>query len=144
MDIDFCRDEFIECPPVERNTVTTYFNDGLFGDGFVLHSLTIDIGVGIDIQVLQTNGVIVYCQFDKEEFFEGHSYSKGYFSYEDNGFGPVCYELDTTVDAIIREIENDCKNSEEYIKRIEDFYEYFDTKSCKRVYEAIRALDEVK
>ena len=64
--------------------------------------------------------------------------------YEDNGFGPVCYELDTTVDAIIREIENDCKNSEEYIKRIEDFYEYFDTKSCKRVYEAIRALDEVK
>ena len=87
---------------------------------------------------------IVYCQFDKEEFFEGHSYSKGYFSYEDNGFGPVCYELDTTVDAIIREIENDCKNSEEYIKRIEDFYEYFDTKSCKRVYEAIRALDEVK
>ena len=86
---------------------------------------------------------IVYSQFDKEQFFSGeHSYTKGYFSYEDNGFGPVCGDLDSTVDAMIQYIENDCKNSDEYISRIEDFYEYFDANSCKRVYEHIRKLDE--
>lgn len=81
---------------------------------------------------------IIYSQFDKEEFFAGeHAYKKGYFSYEDNGFGPVCYDLDSTVNAIIREIENGCRNDEKYIKRIEDFYPYFDENSCKRVYEYI-------
>lgn len=81
---------------------------------------------------------IVYSQFDKDEFFAGeHAYKKGYFSYEDNGFGPVCYDLDSTVNAIIREIENDCRNDEKYVKRIEDFYPYFDENSCKRVYEYI-------
>ena len=87
---------------------------------------------------------IVYCQFDKEEFFKEHSYSQGYFSYEENGFGPVNYDLQTTIDSIIEALGNDCKITEQYEKRIEDFYEYFDAKSCKRVYDAIRALDEVK
>lgn len=80
---------------------------------------------------------VVYSQFDKEEFFRGHSYSQGYFSYEDNGFGPVCYDLESTVDSIIAEIENGCRNSEKYIKRIEEFYPYFDENSCRRVYDAI-------
>ena len=84
---------------------------------------------------------IVYSQFDKEQFFSGeHSYTKGYFSYEDNGFGPVCYDLDTTVEEMIKVIENDCANTEKYISRIEEFYEYFDENSCQRVYEAIRKL----
>lgn len=86
---------------------------------------------------------VVYSQFDKEQFFSGeHSYSKGYFSYEDNGFGPVCYDLDSTVNELIRLIENDCHNTEKYIGRIEDFYAYFDENSCQRVYEGIRRLDE--
>ncbi len=87
---------------------------------------------------------VVYCQFDKEDFFAGHTYDEGYFSYEENGFGPVCYDLDETVKAIISNIENGCRNSEKYIKRIEDFYEYFDSNSCKRVYEGILKLKDLK
>ena len=84
---------------------------------------------------------IVYSQFDKDEFFAGeHAYKKGYFSYEDNGFGPVCYDLDSTVNAMIAEIENDCGNDPKYIKRIEEFYPYFDENSCSRVYEYIRKI----
>lgn len=85
---------------------------------------------------------VVYSQFDKEEFFAAHSYSEGYFSYEENGFGPVCRDLESTVDAIIKELENDCKNSPEYIKRIEDFYPFFDEKSCERVYKSVCELKE--
>lgn len=83
---------------------------------------------------------VVYSQFDKEEFFKGHSYSEGYFSYDDNGFGPVCRDLQSTVDAICAYVENDCKNSDKYIKRIEEFYPYFDEDSCKRVYESVLEL----
>ena len=32
---------------------------------------------------------VVYCQFDKEEFFSSHTYKEGYFSYERDGFGEV-------------------------------------------------------
>ena len=84
---------------------------------------------------------IVYSQFDKETFFKGeHAYKKGYFSYEDNGFGPVCYDLDQTVNAMIAVIENDCKNDPKYIKRIEDFYPYFDENSCQRTFDYIRRI----
>ena len=87
---------------------------------------------------------VVYCQFDREEFFEEHSYDEGYFSYEENGFGPVCYDLDSTVDSIIASIKNDCKNTKEYVDRIEDFYGFDDDNSCKRVYESILRLDDDK
>ena len=85
---------------------------------------------------------VIYCQFDKETFFTEHSYSEGYFSYEKNGFGPVCYDLENTVDEIVSVIENDCKNDPEYIKRVEDFYPYFDENSCRRVYEAIKEITQ--
>ncbi len=87
---------------------------------------------------------VVYCQFDKEEFFEEHSYDEGYFSYEENGFGPVCYDLDSTVEAIIASIKNECKNTDKYVARIEDFYGFSDAHSCKRVYESILRLDDKK
>lgn len=85
---------------------------------------------------------VVYSQFDKDEFFAGHSYSEGYFSYEDNGFGPVCRNLESTVDALVKELENDCRNDPKYIKRIEEFYPFFDDKSCERVYNSICELAE--
>ena len=51
---------------------------------------------------------VIYTQFDKEEFFQSHSYEKGYFEYETDGFGPVCYSLDETVQEIINIMENQC------------------------------------
>lgn len=88
---------------------------------------------------------IVYSQFDRDTFFAGeHAYKKGYFSYENNGFGPVCTDLDSTVDAICKYVENDCKNSDMYIKRIEEFYPYFDENSCERVFNYIKKIDEKK
>ena len=56
---------------------------------------------------------IVYCQFDREEFFAGeHVYTKGYFDYERDGFGEVEYDLESTVDRIIEYMENGCRGFE--------------------------------
>lgn len=35
---------------------------------------------------------VLYYQFDKDEFFAKHSYAKGYFDYEKDGFGKVFVE----------------------------------------------------
>ena len=84
---------------------------------------------------------IVYTQFDKEEFYETQTYDKGFFEYEDDGFGPVCYDLDSAVDALIKIIDNDCKN--DYIDRVENFFVNIDKNNSKRVIDAVLA-DSVK
>ena len=83
---------------------------------------------------------IIYTQFDIDTFFEGQVYDKGYFEYERDGFGPVCYDYETTVKTIIEYIEKDCVIEDKYIKRINDFYAYNDKNNCKRVYEEILKL----
>ncbi len=76
---------------------------------------------------------VVYAQFDKESFFEEQIYDEGYFSYEKDGFGKVCYDLDETVDEIIRLIENGCKNGEKYLNRVNSFFAFNDSNNCERI-----------
>ena len=80
---------------------------------------------------------VIYTQFDVEEFFEGQVYEKGYFDYETQGFGPVCYDYETTVQAIVDSVKNDCKLEEKYLQRINNFYYRIDNDNSKRVYEEI-------
>ncbi|MBD5383712.1 MAG: hypothetical protein HDR72_01765 [Ruminococcaceae bacterium] len=84
---------------------------------------------------------ILYCQFDKEEFYRGHSYKKGYFDHERDGFGEVAYNLDDTVRLIIEYMSNDCKLKPKYKERIDNFFEFDDRDCCKRVYEHIRTIE---
>ena len=86
---------------------------------------------------------IIYCQFDREEFFSGeHVYTKGYFDYERDGFGEVEYDLETTIDRIIEYVENDCKLKPMYRERIDHFFAFHDHDNCKRVVERIMNLPE--
>lgn len=81
---------------------------------------------------------VIYSQFDKEEFFEGQVFDTGYFDYATDAFGPVCYDYESTVQAIINAIENDCVNPPEYLERIEKFYAYNDRNNCKRIFDIIK------
>lgn len=81
---------------------------------------------------------VIYCQFDAKTFFSGaHSYTKGYFDYERDGFGEVEYDLEGTVERIIEYMETDCKLKEKYRKRIDDFFAFHDKKNCERVYQKL-------
>lgn len=84
---------------------------------------------------------VIYTQFDKETFGETHTYKPGYFDYERDGLGPVCYDYDSTVQTIIQYIENDCRMEEKYQKRVDDFFCYRDQNNCQRVYEEILKLN---
>ena len=80
---------------------------------------------------------VVYSQFDKDTFYEGQIYNKGYFEYEKDGFGPIAYDVDGVVDNIIKIVDSGCKMDKEYVKRVDKFYYKFDTKNCERVYNEI-------
>lgn len=84
----------------------------------------------------------IYAHFDKDEFISGHTYKPGYFDYERDGFGPICYDYESTVQAIIKAIENGCVMEEEYRRRAEEFFPFRDGRSCERIYREILKLDE--
>lgn len=84
---------------------------------------------------------VVYTQFDRKEFFSSHTYQEGYFDYERDGFGPVCYDLESTVDTLIHLMEQDAALDPKYQERIQHFFAYTDNKNCERTLNAILALD---
>ncbi|HWJ69562.1 MAG TPA: CDP-glycerol glycerophosphotransferase family protein [Sphingobium sp.] len=82
---------------------------------------------------------IVYHQFDREEFFAGdHVYTRGYFDYGKDGFGPVTEALSEVIAAISRALEG--KEELEYADRRKAFFAFRDGKSCERVYDAMLKL----
>ncbi len=129
----------------EGNDVFTV-NEGLvdYQKEFVEGALLVTDYSSVAFDFAYLKKPVVYSQFDREDFYKKHTYSEGYFSYEENGFGPVCTDLDSTVDAIIRQIENGCRMEEAYLNRTEQFYPYHDAHCCKRIYESIRELSGVK
>lgn len=83
---------------------------------------------------------VVYCQFDKERFFTDHTVKPGYFSYENDGFGEVTYDLDSLINVIIEYIRDDCNVHEPYLSRMNEFFAFHDKENCDRVYQRIKEL----
>lgn len=85
---------------------------------------------------------VIYYQFDEEEFFNSHTYTKGYFDYKKDGFGPVV----TTQEELLIELENlvknNCQVGEPYRSNIENTFAFRDGKCCERIYQAIVELDK--
>lgn len=83
---------------------------------------------------------VIYAQPDRKNFFEQQTYDMGYWDYEQMGFGPVCCDYESTVNAIIETVRSGCKLEKEYLNRIESFYFALDQNNCERVYQAIREI----
>lgn len=84
---------------------------------------------------------VIYTQFDADTFFDVH-FAKGYFDYDDDGFGPVCYDYESSVETIVKYIESGCSMEKKYMDRIDDFFAWKDKGNCKRVYDEIMKLEE--
>lgn len=84
---------------------------------------------------------VVYFQADHEEFFSGaHTYEKGYFDYECDGFGEVEYSVDAMIERLIEYMQAECQLKEKYRQRIDETFPFADKNNCERVYETIMAL----
>ena len=84
---------------------------------------------------------VVYTQFDRETFFSGeHTYVRGYFDYDRDGFGEVETDYEKTVDRLIEYMRAGCVLKDEYRARIDRFFAFDDDQNCRRVFEKLRAL----
>jgi len=80
----------------------------------------------------------IYYQFDHQEIFAGaHTYEKGYFNYEKDAFGAICYTQERVIDELKSFVENRGEVNPIYLNRMRNFFAYHDTDNSKRVFEAI-------
>lgn len=85
---------------------------------------------------------IIYAQYDVDEFFKAQLYEKTeFFTDANDGFGPITYTYDATVDEIIKSINNNCEMDQKYVDRVDKFFYKSDKKNSERVYNAIIELD---
>src|SRR5690606_9393038 len=85
---------------------------------------------------------IIYFQFDKKTIFSGnHTYQKGYFEYERDGFGPIVEEVAQVEQALEQILQNSGKPLPKYLTRMQETFKFKDGRCCERVYNAILALD---
>ena len=79
---------------------------------------------------------IIYIQFDYEEV-RLNQYPEGYFNYKKDGFGPIYFDIKSSVNSIINVIKNNCQLNNKYLRRINSFFTFFDEHNNDRIYEQI-------
>ena len=82
----------------------------------------------------------IYFQPDEKEYRTQH-YSKGYFDYCKDGFGPVFFDSKKAVDYLIDLMRNDCIIEKQYLDRINSFFAIRDIHNCERTFQAICDLE---
>lgn len=80
---------------------------------------------------------VIYYQFDSEKYYNSH-YSKGYYDYDKDGFGPVVEELGELEIYLERILNRDTDYS--YENRCELFFEKYDTSNSERIFHAINNI----
>ena len=85
---------------------------------------------------------VVYCQFDRDEFF-GDQYREGYYDYERDGFGEVETSVDAAAARIVEYIRGGCRMKDAYADRVGGFFAYTDRDNRKRIHkEILKAIEE--
>ena len=81
---------------------------------------------------------IVYFQFDRDRMLSGaHVGRRGYFDYEQHGFGPVTLTVDDAVAATVKSVENGPEPDPVYLARINESFPNRDGRCCERAADAI-------
>ncbi len=81
-----------------------------------------------------------YYQYDKEEFSKNQYSESEYYTYEDNGFGPIFTELSEIIEHIEKTCAGGIGMEDKYLRRVENYFPSFDNKHSERIYEIIEKL----
>ncbi|MGN1093116.1 MAG: CDP-glycerol glycerophosphotransferase family protein [Monoglobaceae bacterium] len=82
---------------------------------------------------------LLYYQYDEEIYYQNH-YHKGYFDFDNMGFGAVCRTEAELLEQIQGFLENDFKVTEETKRRVQEFFPVRDNKNCERIFKTIQSL----
>ncbi len=84
---------------------------------------------------------LVYFQFDYEKFRQGQ-YAQGYFSYKEDGFGPVVSSVEEVCASLEKLSQSKYAMEDVYRRRSEAFFDLCDQENCRRTYEEILKIIE--
>ncbi|HEB9971766.1 CDP-glycerol glycerophosphotransferase family protein [Campylobacter coli] len=91
--------------------------------------------VAFEMAVL--NKPVLYYQFDKDEFFIKHSYTKGYFDYEKDGFGLVVENGEKLLREFEIILQNNCKLFGTYKNNVNSAFIFRNGSYCKKIYKIL-------
>lgn len=120
------------------------YSEGNIQSVFQNTSILITDYSSVAFDVAYLNKAILYYQFDYDEVFSSgnHTYQKGYFDYNRDGFGAVAYNETELLAALKDLVDNQAKVPDLYQKRIDKTFQFRDSNNCERVYQAILDLDK--
>lgn len=98
----------------------------VYGDAFKSMDMLITDYSSVSFNVGLLKKPIVYFQFDYDEFYGSgkHTSTEGYFSFENDGFGPVLKDVEDVVDYIETALKSCFVMDREYMNRVNDFFYY--------------------
>jgi len=84
---------------------------------------------------------VLYYHFDRPKYIQKHyDFTKGYFSYDDNGFGEVVFDAENLIEYITKYIVEDFRLSDEYIERGNEFFTLHDEHNSERIFAKIQEI----
>lgn len=105
---------------------------------FCNSSLMITDYSSVAFEMAYLNKPVIYYQFDQEEFFNSHTYQKGYFDYEKNGFGPVVEKEENLLKELENLLQDNCRVFGVYKDNIDSTFAFKDGRCCERNYKVIK------
>ena len=119
----------------DNKNVEWWGKEKSYRDAFAEGSMMITDYSSVAFEFAYLRKPIMYYQFDKKAFFEKHTYRKGYFDYEKNGFGEVEYKEEKLIDDICNYIKTGCELTEKYKARIEYAFGVVENRACEQICE---------
>ncbi|EAL0231966.1 glycosyltransferase [Campylobacter coli] len=104
---------------------------------FCNSSLMITDYSSVAFEMAYLNKPVIYYQFDHEEFFNSHTYQKGYFDYRKNGFGPVVEKEENLLKELENLLQDNCRVFGVYKDNIDSTFAFKDGKCCERIFKIL-------
>ncbi|EPU1614670.1 CDP-glycerol:glycerophosphate glycerophosphotransferase [Campylobacter coli] len=115
--------------------ITSY--KGSIQELFCRSSLMITDYSSVAFEMAILNKPVLYYQFDKDEFFIKHSYIKGYFDYEKDGFGLVVKNGEKLLREFEILLQNNCKLFGAYKNNVNSAFIFRNGSYCKKIYKTL-------
>lgn len=130
--------KFIKCFDVNSKSIKIIVNDNVDIQQLLNEcNLMITDYSSVYMDFAYMRKPVIYYHFDYNRYRNSHLL-EGYFDYETDGFGKICNSKKEVVTQIITYCKNEFEIEKEYVTRMNDFFEYSDTKNCERIYEVLK------
>ena len=135
----FDKDKRVDFDLKDLNNEYEGYTSRRYSDIFNHSSLIITDFSSVSFDFAYIKKPLIYYHYDNDYHFDSE---KGYFKYDEMGFGPVVKDHDDLINNIKNYVDSNCQMENLYKERVDDFFKYIDKNNCKRVFKELLDLDK--